>query len=58
MTMNRHALAITLLACLAIPPLAHAAEGQVAPLNSSHVSLLSHPREIADLILTAAGRKE
>jgi hypothetical protein len=27
-------------------------------LNSSHVSLLFHPREIADLILTAAGRKE
>ena len=24
-------------------------------LDSSHVSLLSHPREIADLILTAAG---
>ena len=26
-------------------------------LKSSHVSLLSHPREIADLILTAAGHK-
>jgi len=26
-------------------------------LPSSHVSLLSHPREIADLILSAAGRK-
>jgi pimeloyl-ACP methyl ester carboxylesterase len=26
-------------------------------LKSSHVSLLSHPREIADLILSAAGRK-
>jgi pimeloyl-ACP methyl ester carboxylesterase len=25
-------------------------------VNSSHVSLLSHPQEIADLILTAAGR--
>jgi hypothetical protein len=24
-------------------------------LKSSHVSLVSHPREIADLILTAAG---
>lgn len=24
-------------------------------LPSSHVSMLSHPREIADLILTAAG---
>jgi hypothetical protein len=47
MKMNRHTLAIGLLACLATPPLAHAAEGQVA-----------HPREIADLILTAAGRKE
>ena len=31
MKMNRHALAIMLLACLAIPPLSHAAEGQVAP---------------------------
>ncbi|HEY0946138.1 MAG TPA: alpha/beta hydrolase [Opitutaceae bacterium] len=27
-------------------------------LESSHVSLLSHPQEIADLILVAAGRKE
>jgi pimeloyl-ACP methyl ester carboxylesterase len=26
-------------------------------LNSSHVSLLSHPREVADLILAAAGHK-
>ena len=27
-------------------------------LKSSHVSLLSHPQEIADLVLTAAGYKE
>ena len=27
-------------------------------LNSSHVSLVSHPKEIADLILLAAGRKK
>jgi pimeloyl-ACP methyl ester carboxylesterase len=27
-------------------------------LDSSHVSLVSHPREIADLILLAAGRKK
>jgi pimeloyl-ACP methyl ester carboxylesterase len=31
MKMNLHTLAIALLACLAIPPLAHAAEGQAAP---------------------------
>src|SRR5882724_10355075 len=31
MKMNRYTLAIALLAYLAIPPLAHAAEGQVAP---------------------------
>jgi hypothetical protein len=27
-------------------------------LKSSHVSLLSHPQEIADLILSAAGGKD
>jgi len=27
-------------------------------LDSSHVSLISHPKEIADLILLAAGRKK
>jgi hypothetical protein len=27
-------------------------------LDSSHVSLVSHPKEIADLILLAAGRKK
>jgi hypothetical protein len=27
-------------------------------LDSSHVSLVSHPKEIADLILQAAGRKK
>jgi hypothetical protein len=26
-------------------------------LKSSHVSLISHPREVADLILAAAGHK-
>ena len=30
----------------------------IIELDSSHTSLLSHPREIADLILSAAGRKE
>jgi hypothetical protein len=27
-------------------------------LNAGHLSLVSHPREIADLILAAAGRKQ
>jgi pimeloyl-ACP methyl ester carboxylesterase len=27
-------------------------------LDSGHLSLVSHPREIADLILAAAGRKK
>jgi hypothetical protein len=26
--------------------------------NAGHLSLVSHPREIADLILAAAGRKK
>ena len=38
--------------------LANRMKAKTIELNSSHVSLLSHPREIADLILTAAGRKE
>jgi hypothetical protein len=27
-------------------------------LNAGHLSLVSHPKEIADLILAAAGRRE
>jgi hypothetical protein len=27
-------------------------------LDAGHLSLVSHPKEIADLILAAAGRKE
>jgi hypothetical protein len=27
-------------------------------LNAGHLSLVSHPKEIADLILAAAGRKQ
>ena len=27
-------------------------------LNAGHLSLVSHPREIANLILAAAGRKQ
>jgi hypothetical protein len=27
-------------------------------LDAGHLSLVSHPREIADLILAAAGRKD
>jgi len=38
--------------------LANRMKAKTIELNSSHVSLLSHPQEIADLILTAAGRKE
>jgi len=38
--------------------LANRMKAKTIELNSSHVSLLSHPREVADLILTAAGRKE
>src|SRR5438132_829993 len=36
--------------------LANRMKAKTIELQSSHVSLLSHPREIADLILTAAGR--
>jgi pimeloyl-ACP methyl ester carboxylesterase len=36
--------------------LANRMKAKTIELNSSHVSLLSHPQEIADLILTAAGR--
>jgi pimeloyl-ACP methyl ester carboxylesterase len=36
--------------------LADRMKAKTIEVNSSHVSLLSHPREIADLILTAAGR--
>jgi pimeloyl-ACP methyl ester carboxylesterase len=35
--------------------LANRMKAKTIEVNSSHVSLLSHPQEIADLILTAAG---
>jgi hypothetical protein len=38
--------------------LANRMKAKTIELNSSHVSLISHPQEIANLILTAAGRKE
>src|SRR5437667_3943447 len=37
--------------------LANRMKAKTIELHSSHVSLLSHPQEIADLILTAAGRE-
>jgi pimeloyl-ACP methyl ester carboxylesterase len=37
--------------------LANRMKAKTIELNSSHVSLLSHPQQIADLILAAAGRK-
>jgi hypothetical protein len=36
--------------------LANRMKAKTVELNSSHVSLVSHPQEIADLILAAAGR--
>src|SRR3989449_5241912 len=38
--------------------LANRMKAKTIELKSSHVSLLSHPQEIADLILTAAGYKD
>src|SRR3989441_2262184 len=38
--------------------LANRMKAKTIELKSSHVSLLSHPQEIADLILTAAGHKK
>src|SRR5437879_7670401 len=38
--------------------LANRMKAKTIELKSSHVSLLSHPREIADLILTAAGYQD
>jgi pimeloyl-ACP methyl ester carboxylesterase len=38
--------------------LANRMKAKTIELKSSHVSLLSHPREIADLILSAAGHKD
>ena len=38
--------------------LANRMKAKTIELNSSHVSLISHPQEIADLILAAAGRQE
>ena len=38
--------------------LADRMKAKTIELKSSHVSLLSHPREIADLILAAAGHKD
>ena len=38
--------------------LASRMKAKTIELTSSHVSLLSHPQEIADLILTAAGQKD
>jgi pimeloyl-ACP methyl ester carboxylesterase len=38
--------------------LANRMKAKTVELNSSHVSLISHPQEIADLILAAAGHQE